>query len=422
MGRMVAMKARPAATGDAEFHPFVASNGAAVVDHPNLAVRIHNLDEIGRAYGAGAKRAAADHVTTVLKFPLRGGDHPGLAEYVLRRLSERPVAYDGQRFHLVVSLAPTSANGGCANIASTVHGNPAFPDDAWCRSYRADMALAVNLFDAMAEGRIALAWQPVRNADDPSQIMYHECLLRTVDPQATTTQGAINSAGPMIEALERLGLVRALDRYIMAEAIEELRGDASREIAVNISAQSMVEDHWWINNLDALAQSPPIGRRLYIEITETALFPSMADAADFARRLRSFGCQIVLDDFGTGHAAIRSILALDPEVVKIDKFFVHHAKLSEMGRRTLAHMIGLAESLGALVVVEGVESAADSRMAREAGARWQQGYHLGLPSISRPWRVGAAGVSPIRGAEAIGYRRIAPVSTTGLNGALPQLA
>jgi len=113
---------------------------------PGFSIRIHNLDEIARAYGPEAALAASDHVRAFLNHQLRGRESLGLAEYVLRQLSENPVAYDGQRFHLFVSLAPTGDTKGCATKAMpTVHGNPAFPDDAWCRHYRADMALAVNL-------------------------------------------------------------------------------------------------------------------------------------------------------------------------------------------------------------------------------------------------------------------------------------
>ena len=354
---------------------------------PALSIHIQNMEQIKLAYGAGAAQAASDHVRSIIKFELRDGDHVGSAEYVLRRLNEHPVTYDGQRFHLNVSLAPTSDTGGCAIQASTVHGNPAFPDDAWCRCYRADMALAVNLFSAMADGRLMLAWQPVRHADDPSQILYHECLVRIVNGEAVAADDALQPVGDMVEALERLGLVRALDRHVMALAIAELRIDASRKLGVNISALSLVGDHWWDETLATLEQCPVFAKSLFIEITETAPMPSIVEAANLLGKLRHLGCQIALDDFGTGHAAMRSILTLSPDVVKIDKFFIHHAKASPSGQRTLAHLIGLAESLGATVIVEGIENAADQKLAREAGAHWQQGYHHGRPSMSRPWRL-----------------------------------
>ena len=356
---------------------------------PALSIHIQNMEQIDRVYGAGAAQAASDHVRSMIKFELRDRDQAESAEYVLRRLSEHPVMYDGQRFHLDVSLAPTSDTGGCAIKASTVHGNPAFPDDAWCRCYRADMALAVTLFDAMKRGEIVLAWQPVRDAGNPLQILYHECLLRRIDPACANADHAIVPLGDSIMALERIGLIRALDRYVMATVIDDLRVGPARMLGVNISAASLVEDHWWAEILAELEESPLLARRLTVEITETAPLGAMAEAVSFVSRLQRLGCRIALDDFGTGHASIQSILTLSPDRVKIDKYFVSRARGSEAGKRALAHLIGLAGALGAEAIVEGVETSTDAGMVREAGARWQQGYHHGRPTVARPWRMEA---------------------------------
>ena len=363
------------------------ASGLSVVGGPvqtaesALSVRIHNLDEISRAYGLGAAFAASDHVRDFLKYRLRGRESLGSAEYVLRQLSEYPVTYGGQRFHLFVSLAPTGDTGNCANkVMPTVHGNPAFPDDAWCRHYRADMALAVNLFDAMRDGRLMFAWQAIRSAEDQDDVLYHECLLRMLTPE-----GEIESVGDAIEAMERLGLIRALDRFVAEEATRELRVDRTRRIGVNMSAQSLARDHWWAPLTAELGAHPQLAARLYVEITETAQASSISDALEFVAVLRQLGCHIVIDDFGAGHASIRQLLAFKPEVAKIDRFFVHYAKTSAQGFAALGHLIGLAESLGALAVVEGIETDAESEMALGAGCVWQQGYHHGRPSIVRPW-------------------------------------
>ena len=361
---------------------------------PALSIHILNMEQIDLVYGAGAAQAASDHVRSIIKFELRDRDQAELAEYVLRRLSELPVTYDGQRFHLNVSLAPTSDPGGCAIKASTVHGNPAFPDDAWCRCYRADMALAVTLFEAMAKGELVSAWQPVRHADDPAHILYHECLLRWIDPQCATADGAIVPLGDSIMALERLGLIRSLDRYVMALAIDELRIGPARMLGVNVSAVSLVDDHWWAEILTELEHSPLLAQRLTIEITETAPLGSMTEAVDFISRVRRLGCRIALDDFGTGHASIQSLLSFAPDRVKIDKYFVSRARASLSGRRALSHLIGLAEALGAEAIVEGVETRSDAQMVREAGGNWQQGYHHGRPTVARPWQMDVDAAAP----------------------------
>ncbi len=395
---MVAVKAERLWASEPAKSGFTALGSSIKSTASTPSVRIHNLDEISRVYGPGAALAASDHVREFLKHRLRSRESLGSAEYVLRQLSENPVAYDGQRFHIFVSLAPTGDTGNCANkVMPTVHGNPAFPDDAWCRHYRADMALAVNLFDAMRDGRLMLAWQAIGSAENPSEILYHECLLRILKPE-----GHIESVGEAIEAVERLGLARALDRFVAEKVFRELHAAPARRIGINMSAQSLARDGWWRRLVAEFEAHPQLAARLYVEITETARIPSISDALEFVAVLRQLGCHIVLDDFGAGYASIRHLLAFKPDVAKIDRFFIHYAKTSAQGFAALRHLIGLAESLGAIAVAEGIETAAESEMALEAGCAWQQGYHHGRPSIARPWGlVGAperdrAGLGPFQ--------------------------
>jgi EAL domain-containing protein (putative c-di-GMP-specific phosphodiesterase class I) len=366
----------------------------------SLRVCIHNLDEIGRAYGSGARHAAIDHIRTLLKFELRGKRLKSV-EHALRRLGEHPVAHDGQRFLLDISLSPTSDFEASAQNASFGRGTQAIPNTAWCRRYRADMALAVQLFDDLAAGDLVFAWQPIRNADGAGDDLYDECLLRSVGQQ-----GEIESAGNSIAALERLGLMRALDRHVMDRALNELENAPRRRLGVNISAQSLINDHWWGSVLARLEGSPSIAQRLFVEITEGSPLTSFAEAVEFCAILRRFGCRIVLDDFGAGHAGFRSILTLSPDIVKIDRYFVAQSIRSDAARKAFVHLVGLARSFGAEVVAEGIESPEESRIARQAGALWQQGYHLGRPSITRPWRGqlidGDAAIDRRKSAEASG--------------------
>lgn len=352
---------------------------------PEIALVLHNLDDIARAYGPSAARAASDHVRSSLKSLLHGRHSPGLVEKVLRHLSELPVVHDGQRFHLVVSLDPIpGAPMSGSSDALSGRGAQAFPDDAWSKRYRDDMALAVTLFDAMRSGRLLLAWQPVRDADGTTGVLYHEALLRTIHTDAIDIESMVAGVSDSIEALERLGLARVLDRYVVVRVIDELLRDGDRRIGANISAQSLSDDAWWNGIFDALAVHPDVARRLVIEITETACASSQSAAAGFVSKLQRLGCSVAIDDFGAGFASVRSMLVLRPDIVKIDKLFVRLAA-GDPGRRDfLRHLIALAGSLGADVVVEGIETADQSDMVRGLGARWQQGYHLGRPSLARP--------------------------------------
>ena len=48
-------------------------------------------------------------------------------------------------------------------------------------------------------------------------------------------------------------------------------------------------------------------KKLLIELTETETVQDIQDAEDFIIALRTIGCQVCLDDFGTGFASFPGI-------------------------------------------------------------------------------------------------------------------
>ena len=179
----------------------------------------------------------------------------------------------------------------------------------------------------MANDRLMLVWQRIAHAPHQDEILYHEALLRTVENDGTDVAPA-----EALGALERLGLARSLDQFVVAKVIDELETHPTAVLGVNISAQSAVFDSWWAEAERRLAGNRLIARRLVIEITETAALSSISETICFVDRMRALGCRIALDDFGVGHASIRQLIALKPDIVKVDGFFMRRAAVAERER------------------------------------------------------------------------------------------
>lgn len=328
-----------------------------------------------------------------------------------------PIECEGQLLHLAVSGAWAGAEmdgyeglDALASCAQRTLERIRFPGEApghgdvWSARYRDDMAAAAEVFSAIGTGQlasglaaienqpgfgqprregrqVALAWQAVRSAGDVSGILYHECLIRLID-----SEGNIHPPSGLLTALERLGLVRALDHYILSAVITELENNPGVTLGANISAQSAQLDGWWQGIEQRLAGDRSLAKRLVIEITETTAMPSISVATAFTSRMRSLGCMIALDDFGAGFTSIRQLLALKPDIAKIDRLFIARAGQSVEERAAFVHLVGLACALVPIVIVEGVENDEQSQLAFEAGGGWQQGYLHDRPSLTRSWR------------------------------------
>ena len=95
---------------------------------------------------------------------------------------------------------------------------------------------------------------------------------------------------------------------------------------------------------------------------------------------RDLGIGIAIDDFGKGRSNFDRVLALRPDVVKVDRALVMDAELGwGRSRRMLSGMVELLHEIRARVVVSGIETAAEARVAIDAGADFVQGFHFGAP-------------------------------------------
>lgn len=95
---------------------------------------------------------------------------------------------------------------------------------------------------------------------------------------------------------------------------------------------------------------------------------------------RSRGFRVAIDDFGCRHSNFDRLWRLTPDIVKLDRSLIHQAATNPRARRILPKIIDIIHDLGAQVVCEGIESAAQHALARDAGADLLQGYHYARPS------------------------------------------
>lgn len=397
-------------------------------DH-RVTIRVDNYSHILSAYGDAAVQIAAatidllvdqlrvDRCTAAMSRPglielsfgrAAAPDGAEIVESVIVDLARHPVRFGDDDVHLALTCpALPEADRSTSSLPMPICA-PAGDDEDWAAQYRCDMRLAAHALAALEEGRLDLCWQPVRSANAPDHLLYHEGLARLIG-----RDGQALSPGVFVPALERLGLVRAFDRDVFALVLSELEHFPGARLGVNISAHSARRDGWWFSTLERLRAAPDLARRLVVEITETAALT--AEAHRFVSALRRLGCRIALDDFGVGHASVRNAMSLSPDIIKVDAFFLRRAGASEQGEALLEHLVGIAAHCAPVVIVEGVETAEQSRMAEQLQVRyqsptnacWQQGYHFGQPVHWREWRHEASEV------QVVSLRQLAARTGTG---------
>jgi diguanylate cyclase (GGDEF)-like protein/PAS domain S-box-containing protein len=329
-----------------------------------------------------------------------------VAEKVLRVFRDYPIHTPSGPMHVTVSIGgvafPTHVQTSLDAITradAAMHeakrqGRDCFSlyrmTDDQRRSHRRSMAVCEQVKDALKEDRLVFAYQPVMSRATGAPDFY-ECLIRL-----RQQDGSVIAAAHFVPVVERLGLVRMLDRRVLELAVRELTEHPNVRLALNISGLTPA-DHGWLRALMAMVgQRRDIASRLIIEITETAAIQDIDETARFVGTVRGMGCQVALDDFGAGYTSFRHLKTLTVDIVKIDGSYIMNIAGNEDNRLFVRTLVDLAKNFGLRTVAECVETEADVAVLDAMGVDCLQGYYFAKPKLERPWRKSDATRLPLR--------------------------
>ena len=247
---------------------------------------------------------------------------------------------------------------------------------------RADFASRMDvengLYSALNHDELFLVYQPIVETAS-GEITGVEALIRW-----RRSDGTIVPPDAFIPVAEETGAIVPIGLWVVEEACRQVRAWRAADpdlppltVAVNVSARQLLTAEFCELVAPLIDEIAP--DRLTLEVTETAT-AEISDAALAAlERLSDSGAQIAIDDFGTGQSSLARLRSLPVRVLKIDREFVSNITRSDGDRSVVLAILALAHALGLEVTAEGVETAEQLAVLREAGCQLAQGYLFDRP-------------------------------------------
>ncbi len=188
--------------------------------------------------------------------------------------------------------------------------------------------------------------------------------------------GQLHSAGALFAdpASDQADLLR-LDRQVREHALAQLQhAPADWFLSLNISPRwiSCLSPGQALPSLCQLERHRIDPRRIVFEITELdGDIPCLLQAV---RQYRQAGARIAVDDFGAGYSQLDRVLALQPDILKLDMRLFQDAARGGPGCELVKALAQMAEKTGCRIIAEGVETEDELHFALECGARYVQGF------------------------------------------------
>jgi EAL domain-containing protein (putative c-di-GMP-specific phosphodiesterase class I) len=241
---------------------------------------------------------------------------------------------------------------------------------------------------ALAEDLFVLHYQPIVSLRD-GRVSHYEALLRLADEP----DGRLVAPGRFLPLAERYGVIREIDRMVLARVAALLGADRSSpahgtSIAMNVSGLSVTDGGMLAEIERQLELHGADPTRLVVEVTETASISDMERARAFCAGVQALGCAIALDDFGAGFGSFQYLKQLPFRHLKIDGDFIRGLPDSTHDQLVVEALVGVVRGMGRTTIAEFVGDERTLELLRGFGVDYAQGFAVGRPHPALPPAVG----------------------------------
>jgi diguanylate cyclase (GGDEF)-like protein/PAS domain S-box-containing protein len=240
------------------------------------------------------------------------------------------------------------------------------------------LGLENDLRHAIAQHDLVVHYQPIVSLASRRCVGF-ESLVRW------TRKGKPVPPATFIPIAEEIGLIEPLGTWVLQQACAAFADWRRRfphsgleYVTVNVSGRQLMQQNLPMVVEEAVRTARMQPSELRLEITETALMDSPADAARVLGELRYFGVKIYLDDFGTGFSSLSHLHKLPVDALKIDRSFVTSLLLPDRPA-IVESILALARTLKTGVVAEGIEEDVQAAELERLGCTHAQGFLFSRP-------------------------------------------
>jgi len=155
--------------------------------------------------------------------------------------------------------------------------------------------------------------------------------------------------------------------------------DANAVFSVNLSGKSVVRPDFRNYLEHCLDKSGLPLDSLRFEVAELDAGIAPQEFAALARSLIDRGCEVSVDNAGTGTGRFDFLREVNADILKIDGSLVKGASDDIVSRALINGLVHMADTLGMRTVASQVDSTGNLRAVTQLGVDYAQGYRVRRP-------------------------------------------
>ncbi|EKF08791.1 MAG: GGDEF domain-containing protein [Thalassospira sp.] len=229
--------------------------------------------------------------------------------------------------------------------------------------------------------KVDFAFQPIVSPHTGHVFGYEALLRRWEEAGFTSIQALFDTAWDT-------GNLHSVDMMLRAKAIEKFArfpGAKRLKLFYNFDNRVVKTEDYQPGQTAALLSDAGLERdTIFLEISERHDISNAGYLKDILVRYRSQGFKIAIDDYGSGFAQLRALYECEPDIIKIDRFFIDGIDRDRRKELFVTQITAFAHMIAAQVVAEGVETREEFLCCRRLGCDLVQGFFIARPSLDIP--------------------------------------
>ena len=233
---------------------------------------------------------------------------------------------------------------------------------------------------AIEDNRLKLAYQSIASLEGDSR-QHFDVLVRMMDEN-----GKELHAGEFLPAAEKFGLMKNIDRWVLARCLAIIAkrggGKEAPSLFVKVSEDSVKDAEGYVRWVSELLKTYPLKNEEFVfEIKESILQNHVRKAKGITQALSDLGAGIAIDHFGTSANSVQLIEHL-PKIsyLKFHQSYTQKFNDKDLQRR-MTQLMEIAKQKKIKTIVSHVEDANVMARLWQMGVNYIQGYHVQEPEV-----------------------------------------
>ena len=226
---------------------------------------------------------------------------------------------------------------------------------------------------AFREDRVVVYFQAIYEFAS-QKIVRYEALVRIVD-----NEGNIFTPNYFLHVAESSNQMKKLTQTVFLKTLEVLRSSKeNHSFSINISFSDM-QDSSFLEFVKENLQEHSIARRVCFEILETEGIVDEESVLNFIKTVHRLGCQIAIDDFGSGYANFENLIKLDIDIIKIDGSLIEKIATHQDAYDIINALVDFGKKRNIKTIAEYVKNRSIFDIVHTLGIDYAQGYYIDKP-------------------------------------------